>query len=145
MFLISGTDFSLSEPAIILLLCIHVARDRSMLILVMFSKDVLQIQLWYIHPYPCLQLWSAVACLNIALLLLQNVPGRLFTCYSILPRLLQLIHSCYVFSLAMVSIINTPSCCRYACFVMHCFVVSESSSPRCLHNSVYCHALFSAV
>ena len=33
--------FSLSVTAVILLLCIHVATERSMLILVMFSKDVL--------------------------------------------------------------------------------------------------------
>ena len=26
-----------------------------------------------------------------------------------------------------------PSYCRYACFVMNCFVVSASSSPRCFH------------
>ena len=32
---------SLSVTAVILLLCIHVAIERSMLILVMFSKDVL--------------------------------------------------------------------------------------------------------
>ena len=38
--------------------------------------------------------------------------------------------------LAMDSFINMPSCCRYACFVMHCFVMSESSSPRCLHIMV---------
>ena len=30
-----------SVPAIILLLCIHVATERSMLILVIFSKDIL--------------------------------------------------------------------------------------------------------
>ena len=42
----------------------------------------------------------------------------------------------YELSLAMVRFINIPSCCRYACFVMHCFVVSASSSPRCLHNTV---------
>ena len=33
--------FSLSVTAVILLLCIHVATERSMLILRMFSKDVL--------------------------------------------------------------------------------------------------------
>ena len=40
------------------------------------------------------------------------------------------------FCLAMVSFINMPSYFRYACFVMHCFVVSASSSPRCLHVTV---------
>ena len=34
-------SFSKSVTAVILLLCIHVATERSMLILVMFSKDVL--------------------------------------------------------------------------------------------------------
>ena len=33
--------FSLSVTAVILLLCIHVATERSMLLLEMFSKDVL--------------------------------------------------------------------------------------------------------
>ena len=37
------------------------------------------------------------------------------------------------FFLAMDSFINMPSCCRYASFVMHCFVVSASGSPTCLH------------
>ena len=36
----------------------------------------------------------------------------------------------------MVSFMNMRYCCRYACFVMNCFVMSESSSQRCLHNSV---------
>ena len=36
----------------------------------------------------------------------------------------------------MVSFINMLSCCMYACFVMHCFVMSASSSQRCLHNTV---------
>ena len=31
---------------------------------------------------------------------------------------------------------NMPYCCRYACFVMDFFVVSASSSPRCLHITV---------
>ena len=44
--------------------------------------------------------------------------------------------SCNVFALAMVSFINMPSYCRYACFVMHFFVLSASSSPRCLHITV---------
>ena len=33
--------FSLSVTAVILLLCIHVSTERSLLLLVMFSKDVL--------------------------------------------------------------------------------------------------------
>ena len=35
--------------------------------------------------------------------------------------------------LAMVIFINMPYCCRYAWFVMHCSVVSASSSQRGLH------------
>ena len=35
------SDFTKSVTTVILLLCIHVATKRSMLILVMFSKDVL--------------------------------------------------------------------------------------------------------
>ena len=44
-----------------------------------------------------------------------------------------MIHAFYDFVLAMDSFTNMPYCCKYACFVMHCFVVSASSSPRCLH------------
>ena len=37
---------------------------------------------------------------------------------------------------SMDSFINMPSCCRYACFVTHCFVVSASSSQRGLHINI---------
>ena len=56
--------------AVIFMPSIHGATVRSMHVLSMFSKDVLDIWLWSIHPCPCLQLWSALACLNLALLLL---------------------------------------------------------------------------
>ena len=56
--------------AVIFMPCIHVATVRSMLLLSMFNKDDLDIWLCSIHPCPCLQLWSALACLNLALLLL---------------------------------------------------------------------------
>ena len=36
-------NFTKSVTAVILLLCIHVSTERSMLILVMFSKDLLEI------------------------------------------------------------------------------------------------------
>ena len=42
----------------------------------------------------------------------------------------------YVVVLAMDSFINMPSCCRYAWFVMHCSVVSASSSQRGLHINI---------
>ena len=50
-------------PAVIFMPCKHDATVRSMLVLSFFSKDDLDIWL-------CLQLWSALACLNLALLLL---------------------------------------------------------------------------
>ena len=56
--------------AVIFMPCIHVATVRSMLLLSIFSKDVLDIWLCSIDPCPCLQLWSSLACLNLALLLL---------------------------------------------------------------------------
>ena len=43
-------------PAVILMPCIHVSTVRSMLLLSMFSKDVLDIWLCSIHQCPCLQL-----------------------------------------------------------------------------------------
>ena len=51
-------------------------------------------------------------------------------------KLVVVVLSCYVFALAMDSFINMPYCCRYASFVMHCFVMSASSSQRCLHITV---------
>ena len=50
--------------AVILMPCKHDATEWSMLVLSIFSKGVLDIWLWSIHP------WSALACLNLALLLL---------------------------------------------------------------------------
>ena len=71
-------DFSPCS-AVILMPCKDDATERSMHILRYFSKDVLNIWLCYIHPCPCLQLWSSLACYFLALLLLNNVPGRLLT------------------------------------------------------------------
>ena len=65
-------DFSPCS-AVIFMPCKLDATERSMLILRYFSKDVLNIWLWTIHPYPCLQLWSSLACHLLVLLLLQNV------------------------------------------------------------------------
>ena len=73
-------QFHCHFPAVILMPCIHVATVIFMLLLSMFSKDDLDIWLCSIKSCPCLQLWSALACLNLALLLLSNVLGRLFTC-----------------------------------------------------------------
>ena len=56
--------------AVIFMPCIHVATVISMLVLSCFSKDDLDIWLCSIHPCPCLQLWSALVCLSLALLLL---------------------------------------------------------------------------
>ena len=68
-FRISG--FWLSHfPAVIFMPCIHDALVRSMLVLSIFSKDDLDIWLCSIHPCPCLNLWSTLAWLNLALLLL---------------------------------------------------------------------------
>ena len=59
-----------SLSAVILLSCKLDATERSMHILRYFSKDVLNICLCSIHPCPCLQLWSSLACHFLALLLL---------------------------------------------------------------------------
>ena len=63
--------------AVILMPCKHYATERSMLILRYFSKDVLNIWLCSIHSFPCLQLWSSLACHFLALLLLQNVSWQI--------------------------------------------------------------------
>ena len=65
-------DFSPCS-AVILVPCKHVATERSMHILRYFSKGVLNIWLFSIHPCPWLQLWSSLACNFGALRLLQNV------------------------------------------------------------------------
>ena len=46
----------------------------------MISKDVLLILYWSIHPCLCLQLWSTLAWVNRALLLLLCDLGKLSTC-----------------------------------------------------------------
>ena len=69
-------DFSPCS-AVILMPCKHVATERSMHILRYFSKGVLNIWLLSIHSYPCLKLWSSLACHFRALLLLQNVSWQI--------------------------------------------------------------------
>ena len=53
------------------------ATKRSMHILRYFSKGVLNIWLLSIQSWPCLQLWSGLACHLSALLLLQNVSWQI--------------------------------------------------------------------
>ena len=65
-------DFSPCS-AVILMPCKHDATERSMHILRYFSKGVLNMLLLSIHSCPWLKLWSSLACLFRALLLLQNV------------------------------------------------------------------------
>ena len=62
--------------------------------------------------------------------------GRLFTCYSIWPRLLQLILACYGLVIALVCFTNMSSYCWLPFHAMFCSVVSCTSSSTCLHNSV---------
>ena len=69
-------DFSPCS-AVILMPCKHDAIERSMHILRYFSKGVLNIWLFSIHSFPCLQLWSSLACHFRALLLLQNVSWQI--------------------------------------------------------------------
>ena len=71
-----NADFSPCS-AVILMPCKHVATERSMHILRYFSKGVLKTWLFSIHPWSWLQLWSSLACLFRALLLLQNVSWQI--------------------------------------------------------------------
>ena len=71
-----NADFSPCS-VVIVMPCKHVATERSMHILRYFSKGVLNIWLWSIHPCPWLQLWSSLACHFRALLLLQNVSWQI--------------------------------------------------------------------
>ena len=45
--------------------------------------------------------------------------------------------ACYELVVAMVSFMDMSSCCRYACFVMQGFVMSDLSLQSCLYKSVY--------
>ena len=69
-------DFSPCS-AVILMPCKLDATERSMHILRYFSKGVLNNRLLSIHSCPLLQLWSSLACLFGALLLLQNVSWQI--------------------------------------------------------------------
>ena len=69
-------DFS-SCSAVILMPCKLDATERSMHILIYFSKGVLNMWLLSIHSCPCLKLWSSLACHFHALLLLQNVSWQI--------------------------------------------------------------------
>ena len=64
-------DFSPCS-AVILMPCKLDATERSMHILRYFSKGVLNMWLFSIHPCPWLQLWSSLACHFGALLLLHE-------------------------------------------------------------------------
>ena len=70
------TDFSPCS-AVILMPCKLDATERSMHILRYLSKDVLKMWLLSIHSCLWLQLWSSLACLFRALLLLQNVSWQI--------------------------------------------------------------------
>ena len=67
-------------PAVILMPCKLYATLRSMLILRYFTKVVLNMVLCSIYSCLWLKLGSDLACHFLALLLLNNVPGRLLTC-----------------------------------------------------------------
>ena len=69
-------DFSPCS-AVIFMPCKLDATERSMLILRYFSKGVLNIWLWSIHPCLCWHLWSSLACHFHALLLLQIVSWQI--------------------------------------------------------------------
>ena len=54
-------EFHCLFPDVIFMQCTHVATERSMLLLSMFSKDDLDIWLCSIRSGPCLHLWSTLA------------------------------------------------------------------------------------
>ena len=56
--------------------------------------------------------------------------------------LLWLIHACYEIVITMVSFMNMSSYYFYDYLVMQCLVLSESSSQRGLHNSVFAMSSF---
>ncbi len=61
--------YAISIHAHVYIYGVPYATVRSMPLLSTFSKDVLDIWSCSIHPCICLHLWSALACLNLALLL----------------------------------------------------------------------------
>ena len=112
-------DFS-SCSAVILMPCKFVATERSMHILRYFSKGVLNIWLLSIHACPWLKLWSSLACLFRALLLLQNVSWQIVY---------------MLFNLAKVSIVDP--CMIWTCSWLGLFHKHVFLMMLCL----YCHAM----
>ena len=110
----------------------------------MFTKGVLFYLLCYIHPCPWLHLQPAVACCKLALKLLNNVAVSLSTFSLVFPCVFLVIHAAYELALAMLSFIFIASYCWMPSHAMKCFVMSDLSSQRCLHNSVYAMLSFSA-
>ena len=109
-----------------------------------FPKDVLLLMLCYIHPCLGLHLQPAVACCYHALNLLNNVAVSLLTLSSVLPCVLLVISEPYDYVIAMFSFIIMSSYCWMPSHAMKCFVMSDLSSQRCLHNSVFAMLSFSA-
>ena len=110
----------------------------------MFTKDVLLYVLWSNHPFPVLHLYTNLACCNLALNLLNNVAVSLLTWSSVLTCALLVIHAPYELDLAILSFIIIPYYCWMPSHAMKCFLMSDLSSQRCLHNSVYAMLSFSA-
>ena len=121
------------------------ATSRSMHNLEIFTKNVLLYMLCAIHPCPCLHFYPAVDCCYYAPKLLNNVAVSVLTWSSVLPCVLLVIHTPYDYAIAILSFIIMPSYCWMPSHAMKCFVMSDLSSQRCLHNSVYAMLSFSAV
>ena len=68
----------------IMMLCKPATKSHSMHNLEMLTKDVLLYMSWSSHTCPCLHLWPAVGCRNLALKLLNNVAVSLLTLSSVL-------------------------------------------------------------
>ena len=118
------------------MLCKPAATSHSMHNLEMFTKDVLLYMSCSIHSCPWLHLYPALACCNLAPKLLNNVAVSLLTLSSVLPWALLVIHAPYELALAILSFTNMSSYCWLPFHAMFCSVVSCTSSPTCLHNSV---------
>ena len=100
--------------------------------------------LFYIHPCPFSHLYPDVAFCYLALNLLNNVAVSLLTLSSVFPCVLLVFYVPYGLALAILSFIIMPSYCWMPSHAMKCFVISDLSSRRCLHNSVYVMLSFSA-
>ena len=102
------------------------ATERSMHILRYFSKDVLNMWLFFIHSYPWLQLWSSLACHFRALLLLQNVSWQIVYMLFNLAKL-AIVDPCMLWTCSSLGWLH-----KHVFLMMLCLYCHEMTCGECI-------------